>query len=156
MSISEGFRELWEQMKFFGTVDVRIYIGIAAAVGAMIFGFRLAKKRSMYMKNRLERAKAAGHVIEARKVKSNIIERDKGFDYRAKYAYTVGEKKKYYWVTSDSQAPQVISLYYDTDPNKVYSAYQGDAVGFLMLCPYFILVPLGTLWLVATLLGYRW
>lgn len=156
MDIREAFRELWEQMKFLGTVDVRVYIGIAAGVGALIFGFYLAKKRAEHQKRRLDRARAAGNRIEARKIGSTIAAKDKGFDYREKYVYMVDEKEKYYYVTTDSRAPQVISLYYDKDPRRVYSAYQGDAVGFLLLCPYFLFVPMGVLWLVATLLGYRW
>lgn len=155
--LGEGFKNLFEEFKFFATVDIRVYIGIFAAILAVILGFAISKKRNNYRKNRIDLAKSAGRVIEAKQIDSRVQHNGKDPSiHTAAYSYSVNGREKRYIAKSDNFLPETLNLYYDKTPDKVFSAYDGDPLGLFIILPYFIFVPLGTLWLVATLLGYRW
>lgn len=155
--LNDGFNKFLEDLKFLSTIDIRIYIGIFAAALTVIWGFGISKRRNNSRKARISRAKEAGHVIEAKQIDSRVQHNGKDpSNHTATYIYSVNGKEKRYIAKSDNFLPETISLYYDDTPNKVFSAYDGDFLGLFILLPYFIFVPLGTLWLVAALLGYRW
>lgn len=155
--LREAFQETCENLKFLSTIDIRIYIGIFAAILSVKFGFDLSKKRNAHRADRIARAKEKGYVIEARKIDSRVqhYEKDPSI-HTATYAYLIAGEERHYIAKDSNFLPETINLYYDKTPDKVFSAYDGDPAGLFILLPYFIFVPLGTLWLVAALLGYRW
>lgn len=153
----QAFQELSENLKFLAAIDIRFYIGVFAAILSVIFGFHLSKKRNNRRANRIAEAKKNGHVIEAHKIDSRVQHYGKGPSiHTATYAYTANGKERQYVAKHNNFLPEAISLYYDKTPDRVFSAYEGDPAGLFIMLPYFIFVPLGTLWLVATMLGYRW
>lgn len=155
--LHEALQEVWEALTFLSAIDIRIYIGIFAAILSVRFGFHLSKKRNTYRTNRIARAKEVGYVIEARKIAGSVqhYEKDPSI-HTATYTYTVDGEERHYIAKHSNFLPETISLYYDKTPDKVFSAYDGDPAGLFIMLPYFTFVPLGILWLVATILGYRW
>lgn len=153
----EAFQEFLENLKFLSTIDIRIYIGIIAAILAVRFGFHLSKKRNNDRTKRIARAKEKGYVINARKIDSKVQHDGKNPSiHTATYTYLADGKERHYIAKHSNFLPETICLYYDKTPNRVFSAYDGDPAGFFIMLPYFIFVPLGILWLVAMLLGYKW
>lgn len=153
----EAFQEFVENLKFLTTIDIRIYIGVFVAILSIKFGFHLSKKRNNRRKNRIARAKEKGYIINAQKIDSRVQHYGKDPSiHTATYTYQVDGKERRYIVKHSNFLPETICLYYDKTPDKVFSAYDGDPAGLFIMLPYFVFVPLGTLWLVAMLLGYRW
>lgn len=149
----EEYQNLLGEMK---SIDPRAWVGLLCIAASIAFGIYLSKKRNSRRAERFARAKEAGHVIEATCVKRRRDDDGNYSRYSSKYVYTINGKQKYYHATDHYLMPDTINLYYDEDPDKVYSKYDGDIKGFLLFLPYFLIVPMGTCWLAMTLLGYRW
>ena len=152
------FQEVLEHWASYG---IGFWIAIIAGIAVFVVEIKLAK-RGVILSNRdkrIEKAKKAGHMIKAEAIYQNYKRRGgkgsgTGDDlYHCVYEYTVdGVKRRYVVAQSGHYPPRTITLYYLSNPKRVFSSYdhnKKDIVqGFLLY-----LIPLLVIYLVAKAFG---
>lgn len=140
--------------------DPALWLGVLAGIIVFVIEFQLYKKGLIFSgeEKKLERARNAGHVIPATMIKCRYEDRDSSGktanrQYIATYEYTALEKvRTARVVTVGTKPPHKISLYYDTNPGKVFSEYDcGPSRWGILL----YIIPLVAAVLVMKMLGFE-
>ncbi len=108
------------------------WVGIAVMIGMYVLEEILISKGYFRPKRerKMEAAKAAGRMIQAHQVKCYCSIKDDSEDvreytYTATYEYKVnGRTHKTSVVSKNAEPPSVITMYYESDPEKAFSDYQ--------------------------------
>lgn len=127
-----GLKEAWEQLLSY---DPIVWVGVFTAIIIFVIEIILHKKNIIFSSDdkRVAKAKEKGHIISATQVKCRYYDKNSGArNYVATYEYEFGgmiHQKKI--VTSNSQPPLKIALYYDK--NKVFSEYDAGTSSLKVL-----------------------
>ena len=116
-----SLKEVWEQLLSY---DPAVWVGVFTAIIVFAIEIILHKKNIIFSGDdkRIAKAKAKGNVISATQVKCRYYDKNSGArNYVATYEYEFNGTHQKKVVTSNSQPPLKISLYYDR--NKVFSEY---------------------------------
>ena len=111
--------------------DPALWAGIFTAIAIFVVELILIKKQLIFAgdEKRIDRARRAGHIIPATLIKCRYEDKDSSGKtanrkYIATYEYSAfGEVRTVRIVTVGTKPPYSISLYYDSDPGKVFSEY---------------------------------
>lgn len=131
-------------------IDPIIMIGVIVIIATFILEFILISKGYLNFSNnkkRMEKALKLNHQIKAQRI-SYYDDDTTGTQvdswYHAKYEYTINNKKKQYRYLSRKHPPLVLTLYYISNPNKVFH-YEEKKSSILDLLIYIIPFALGIL-----------
>ena len=138
--------------QLFQEIPLPIWVGAIAAIVVLIIEIKLMKKGILFGggDRKLERAKQAGHVLDATLVNHWISSNGK---HRSTYEYFINGniRKKYHLITSWHPNSH-IKLYYVNTPDKVFSEHK---LGRNPLKILLYIVPALVAIAVAKLLGYE-
>ena len=102
--------------------DVKVFLGIAAAIIVFIIEIRFTKKLKL-RNRRVEKAIRLGHIVKAKKVKAwkdDVTGYDVHGWFHGTYSYEVDKKSYKYRYMSKVSPPFELTLYYINNPRNTF------------------------------------
>lgn len=145
-----GLKEAWQQLLSY---DPAVWVGVLTAVAIFVLEIILHKKNILFSgdEKRIQKAKDKGNVITATQVKCRYYDKSSGArNYVATYEYNFNGTHQKRVVTSNSQPPLKISLYYDK--NKIFSEFDCGSSPLKLLM---YIIPVAAAVAVMMAMGFR-
>ena len=145
--LSEQFEQFINILKEFKEIcDWRIIVSIAVGIVVFIVQIRWMNRRGELKDPKVEKAKALGHVVQAKREKywNDDTPGDWNMSkYHATYSYEVNGKKYEYRYLEHEVPPTFINLYYINNPRKVVGDYKKkEYPGIFYFLPIIVTVAL--------------
>ena len=148
-----------EVIEYIVGLGIPLWAGVITFIVVFAIEISLTKRGAILSNNnrRIERAKDAGHIIPAKMVRRSYKTRgdDNHRMYYCTYEYEVNGKRRVYNITNNTAyPPESITLYYASNPKRVFSEYDNHPIDIVQKLLFFI-IPILAMVLVMYILGYK-
>ena len=136
-----------------------VWAGVSTFIVVFTIEIILAKRGVIIFNNnkRIDRARKVNHIIPAKMVRRSYKTRgdDNHRMYYCTYEYEVNDKRRVYNITNNTAyPPESITLYYDSNPKRVFSEYDNHPLDVVQKILFYI-VPILAMVLVMYILGFK-